>query len=138
MPAVYSGVANGNIVPSRFISADTTTDNRLVQTGANGKIVGVAGQGTRNTPYQSGAANLNDGNIAIAGENFPWYGPTDTCWLEVGGVVTAGDYLESDSQGRGVTSSVDGHFYGAIAQQSAPLGAGTLIKVVVTTGMRGA
>lgn len=129
---LFPATAGGTIVPSRFVIASTTVDNQVLQAGANGKIVGIAQKGTRNTPYGS----LDDGNAALINESLKVFGMNETAPLELGGTVAAGDLLEADSSGRGVTCSTDGHFYGAITGEAGVLG--QIIEVQVVLGMRGA
>jgi hypothetical protein len=129
---IFPAVAGGDIFPARFLIASTSADNTVLQAAANGKIVGISQKGTRRTPY----AGLDDGKAAIAGENVHFFGPPETAPLELGGTVTAGDLLEADANGKGVTSSTDGHFYGAIAPQAGA--SGDIIEVQVMLGMRGA
>ena len=128
-------LANGSITPARFVKLDTTqVGGFALQCGANDKIFGVAQQGTRQAPL----SGLDDGFAGIAGVNeITVYTVNDVCWVEVGGAVTAGDYLEADTNGRAVTSSTDGHNYGAIAMESATA-LGQYVKARVLIGMRGA
>jgi hypothetical protein len=129
---IFQGIAGGTIVPSRFVKQSTTADNTFLAAGANDKIVGISQKGTRRTPY----SGLDDGNAAIVSENLHVFGPPETAPLELGGTVTAGDLLEADSVGRGITCSTDGHNYGAVAPQAGSTG--DIIEVQVMLGMRGA
>jgi hypothetical protein len=129
---IYPVTAGGSITPSRFVYASTTVDNQVLQAGANAKVIGISQKGTWSVPV----LGIDDGYAALSGMNLNVYGPPEVCGLELGGTVAAGDYLESDSSGRGVTSSTDGHYYGAIATQAGVLG--QIIDVQVQLGMRGA
>ena len=123
MPS-YSKTANGNIAPSRFVILDTTNFGNVTQCALNGIPYGVSQPGTRNAPYPG----LDDGYAAIAGDHLFIYGPPDKdIMLELGGTVAIGDHLESDSSGRGVTTTTTGQWIGAIAQ--APGTIGQLIPV---------
>lgn len=124
---IFPMIANGNIAPSRFLKQDTTVDNKCLQAGAGNKLIGVSQRGTRNTPYST----LEDGFCAIAGEDLQIYGPEETCLLELGGTVAAGDRLKADANGKGVTAA-SGDEYGAIAGQAGT--SGKLIEVVVELG----
>lgn len=129
---IYPSVAGGTIKPARFVIPSTTADNTVLQATANSKIVGISQKGTRRTPYST----LDDGNAAISGEPLHVFGPPETAPLELGATVTAGDYLESDANGAGITCSTDGHFYGAVTPQAGV--SGDIIEVQVLLGMRGA
>ena len=128
---IYPSVAGGTIAPSRFLTPSTSADNTVLQATANSKIVGISQKGTRRTPYST----LDDGNAAIVNEPLHVFGPPETAPLELGGTVTQGDYLEADANGKGITCSTDGHFYGAIAPQAGA--SGDIIEVQVMLGMRG-
>ena len=133
MPPGPQWIADGSIGVNLFVTnTSASADNRVLQAGANAKVVGVAQRAQRMPPW----GPLQDGFAAKQGEQLRVYTQGEVCELRVGGTVSVGDYLESDSSGRGVTSSTDGHYYGAIA-----LEAGTvdqLIRVQVLLGMRGA
>ena len=121
-------VANGNIAPSRFVKQDTTAGvkDRVLQAGAGDIIYGVSGKGVRNAPWSA----LDDGYIAIAGENVMCYVfPEKDCVLELGGTVTQGDRLKSDSSGKGVVTTTTGQEVGARAEQSGA--SGDLIRVTL-------
>ena len=127
-----SFVADGNITPSRFVKPSTAS-NKVVIAGAGDATVGIAQEGTRNTPY----ASLDDGYAAIAGENVRVYIDNEVCYLESGAAITFGALLKSDSVGRGTPVTANNDFYGAQALQAAA-GAGELIKAKVIRGYYGA
>lgn len=110
-----TGTAGGSITPSSFVVRSTTADAQfLLASGTSTPIAGISGIGTRYPPYSS----LNDGNIAIAGENFKVFAPPEKeAALQLGGTVTAGDLLTSDSSGHGITAST-GNQVGARALES--------------------
>ena len=130
-----SAMPNGNITPSRFVKFDTSTvGGYVLQAGSNDKIIGVAEPGVRQPPI----SGLDDGFAGIQNSNsILIFTNNDECWVECGGAVTFGDYLESDTNGKAVTSSTDGHNYGAIALQTSTA-AGQLVRCRVVIGMRGA
>jgi hypothetical protein len=131
-----SFVANGNINPSRFVKIDTTADGKvLICAAASDPIIGISQKGVHNTPLTIGGQSLDDGYAATAGQNLVVYIPPDRTDIEVGAAVTRGDRLISDGSGRGITTTVDGDFYGAIALASATA-AGQLIPVEVFCGQR--
>lgn len=125
--------ANGNITGQRFVKQDTSTaSGNAVQAGANDPIIGIAFPGTRQFPLPG----LDDGFLAIAGVNFGAFTETDECQVEIGAAVNNGDLLESNASGQAITSSTDGHNYGAVALQSGTV-AGQLIWCRVRIGQRG-
>jgi hypothetical protein len=124
-----SFVANGNIAPSRFVKLDSSAVGKvLAATAVTDPIIGISGQGTRNTPYST----LDDGYHAIAGENCRVYGDNEECWLECGGTITVGDKITPSTGGVGITTTTTQDRYGAIALQSGITG--KLIKVKVVKG----
>jgi len=130
----HSFVAGGNIAPSRFVSLSTSSDRTVVQSGSGDTtVIGISQIGTHLTPLLS----LDDGFAAVAGENVKVYEPEDhEGWLELGGTVASGDFLKPDANGKGVTASSDGDFYGAKAIQAGTVG--QIVKVKPLLGFRGA
>lgn len=124
----YGFKAGGNILPARFVIMSGS--NTVTQASTGEKVIGVSQRGTRNAPYSS----LDDTYAAIAGESLNVYTEGDVCGLMLGGTVTYGDFLKSDSAGRGVASSADQEKYGARALKSGTVG--EIIEVEVITGER--
>jgi hypothetical protein len=121
-------VANGNITPSSFVKLDTTAVGKLLICGSDDPVYGVSQEGTRNPPY----TGLDDGYAAIAGENCRVYLEPEECWLRIGsGGCTAGDMLNSDASGYGVTTTTETHNAGALALETGL--EGQLIRVRVRT-----
>lgn len=122
MNGSFSKVAGGNIAPSRFVvlgSAGTVT-----QAGAGTNVWGIAQPSTRNISL----AGLDDGYAAVSGDVVNVYGPgDDECLLEVAGTVTAGQYLKSDADGKGVAATSDKDKVGAVALEGGT--SGKLIRV---------
>lgn len=114
-------LASGNISPARFVKQDTTADGKALQCGAGDRISGVSQQGTRRLDL----GGLNDGYCAVAGTQFEAAQMGERVPLQLGGTVTVGDRLKSDSTGRGVVTTTDQDEYGAIAEQ-----AGTVDQIV--------
>jgi hypothetical protein len=123
--AILSMKANGNITMSRFVRIDTSGDGLVVQAGTGEKCFGVSQAGSRRVPYSS----LDDGYAAIAGEDLEVFGIGEECWLEIGGTVTVGDRLKSDTDGKGVTTTTNLDEWGAVARQAGT--SGQLIRVQV-------
>lgn len=108
-------VANGNIKPYRFVKSDTTADKKCLQSSTNQESVGISHQGTRKPPFST----LDDGYVAIAGEEIQVYEDNDECLLCAGAAVARGDNLKSDSDGRGITGNSSGDLVSAYALESA-------------------
>jgi hypothetical protein len=125
-------VARGNILPSRFVRLDTASENGCVQAGDNTDVIGIAQAGT-NKPQVTGLVDAT--YAAESGQQVMVAGLGSICLLEAGGTVTPGQYLKSDSQGRGVAVATSGttiQNYGAIALQGGS--SGDKIRVMVIIG----
>ncbi|WP_088253467.1 hypothetical protein [Fimbriiglobus ruber] len=122
--ASYTGVANGNIQPCRFVVADGTgtapyAANLVVQaTGATVGLFGISQKSTRYVPW----APLDDGYAAVAGEMLQIHGlGDDEALLAISATVVNGQELTSDSGGMG-TPAASGNYVGAIAKQEGNAG----------------
>lgn len=127
-----SAVANGNITPFRAVMIDTTTNtHRLIQATAGAQAIGIAGKGTRYAPWTP----LNDGYLAVAGENFNyWAAGEEEVPAELSGTVAAGDRLKVDTGGTLIATTADADHYIAIARINGVTG--DVIPVDVIRGQR--
>jgi hypothetical protein len=127
-----TGTAAGNIAPMRFVCRNTTTDAQFVQaSGTTVPLVGISGIGTRYAPY----ATLDDGLIAIAGENFRLFTPPqEEAALELGVACNAGAILTSDADGKGMPSTNIGHYVGAQAIMAGQPGQVIIVKPLFGRG----
>ena len=97
--------ANGTIRVSRFVKIDTADNNSVLEADANEKAVGISQIGGREAPIPSVTADPPEAaqsgdNLAVLG-----VGEEDTVLLFAGtGGWTAGDELESDADGAGITA----------------------------------
>ncbi len=126
-------VANGNILPCRFLKLDATADDRCLQAAANDKIIGISMEGARLPPLSD---MVTTNYHAIAGDPVQIYGDGDVCLVEAGAAVAVGDYLKADADGKGIPIATAGttlQRYGAQALQAAS-GAGVKIRVAVMAG----
>ena len=121
----YSLLPGGNISPSRFVKTGTTQGTAVQCSAVTDHIFGISQAATRNYPWSV----TDDGYAGIAGDGaINIYGPgDDSCLLAIGGTVSYGDYLTTDSNGRGVTSTTNKDNVGAQAMQAGV--SGDLIKV---------
>lgn len=132
-------VASGTITQCGFVKIDPNSTGGGGATGqtcglmcaANtDAIYGVSDKGVRNAAY----AGLDDGNVAVAGEEFHVYTfdemPNNPVLLQIGaGGCNPGDRLTSDSAGSGVTTTTTGQWVGAIALQLATSGQRALVRL---------
>ncbi len=127
-------VAGGTIRPSRFVIGDSSNDNRVTESGANGEqLLGVSQPGTNRVPLSD---LVSTSNAAVDGEPLKVYGPGDFCLIEAGDAITRFRKLKADSVGRAVvvaTSGTTQQFYGAIALEDAAA-SGELIRCFVHIG----
>lgn len=131
MANVIPGVAGGIIRPSRLLNPSTVADNTYLEaSGATLKFVGVSQKGTRNTPY----TGLDDGYAAITGETFHIFGPGETCPVQLGGTVAAGDFLTATTAGVAIATTTDGHFTAGWTMQAGV--SGDIIEMFVQPGQR--
>lgn len=131
--AAQQFIADGNIGPMLFVTPTSVSgDNRVLLAGAGSMILGVSQPQQRYGPW----GPIQDGNAAVQGEQLRVYGPGEICWLIVGGTVSVGNRLKSNSSGQGIATTSDGDEYGAIALEAGT--ANQQIRVMVTLGQRGA
>ena len=129
MPAHTTSIlAGGNIYPSRFIKISTSADNTALQAGSNEDVIGISTEATKDAPLSGASAYAGVDTYQMH------YYPNGTeCLLEIGsGGVTRGDYLKSDTNGKGVSAATTGptaQFIGAQALESAA--AGDFARVMV-------
>ena len=124
--------ASGNISPMRFVKLVAGTDYTVVQcSGANDSVIGVSGTFTER--FDS-VYHATDGHACKVAD------PTQIPLLELGGIVSANDYLRSDSSGRGVAGSttISSHQeFGAIALRNGRTGEFIPVRVVKFMGVAG-
>lgn len=105
MMGSFSGVASGNIAPSRFVTKSASSGEPvLAQAGANADCYGIS------APYvrRIALSGLDDGYAAIAGSQLNVIGPgDDEALLALGGTVTAGQLIKSDADGKGVAATAN-------------------------------
>lgn len=86
-------VASGNIAPSRFVAMNGGAAYRVNQAAAADSVVGISGQGKE---------TFDSSYHATDGRPCRVFGIGEVALLELGGTVTAGDYLAPDADGKGV------------------------------------
>lgn len=97
MLSVESFVASGNIAPMRFVAMSPGADYKVVQAVAADNPIGISGTFTE---------TFDGSNHATAGHTCRVYGIGETPLLELGGTVSAGDYIGPDASGKGVAVSL--------------------------------
>lgn len=125
-------IAGGNIYPSRFIKVSTAADNTALQAGANEAVCGISQSGSKYPSTEPSGLLGTDQIAAVSGDNIGNFGLGDVCPVVCGGTVTAGDLLESDSNGKAVTSG-PGRNFGARALESGT--PGQLIRCQIIIGV---
>lgn len=104
--------ASSNISPMRFVELVPGTDYTARQCTASGIPIGVSGLATETF---DGVYAATDGRTVRV------HGLGETALLELGGTVSAGDFLTPDASGKGVAGSltVSTHQdYGFVTSQS--------------------
>ncbi len=121
-------IAGGDIRPSRFVKQSTSADHTVLEADANEAIIGIASEAGREPPLPSVSTIL----AASSGDNVLVYTEGDTCLLELGGTVAAGDNLKSDADGKGVAIATTGTTAQEIGAKALTSGAsGEFIRVQV-------
>jgi len=126
--AILTLRASGDIRPSRFVRV--SGPGQVAEAGDNNEIIGVAHEGTQVAPL---ADLVSTAYAARTGQQVLIYSTGETCLVEAGGTISAGNLLKSDSQGRAVPIATSGttiQNYGAVALDSATA-AGQKIRVFV-------
>ncbi|MBX6311508.1 MAG: hypothetical protein IRY99_01080 [Isosphaeraceae bacterium] len=121
-----SMVANGPILPRRFVSLDGTRAYGVVQSGVGSYPFGISQEGTHNAP----GTTADNGNAADTGQTLKVYGYGSA---EVGlvlgtGGCTPGAFLKPDANGAGVVAGA-GDLCGALALEGGS--AGEIVRVLV-------
>jgi hypothetical protein len=101
--------ANGNIAPSRILVLDTTQPSNTVIQASSATatpLYGVAQGGTHLAPI----SGFDDGFAAVAGLDITVYTVGDTCQVEVGAAVSAGNLLTSNGSGQAIPSTTHGQY----------------------------
>lgn len=128
----YPLIANGTIRVSRFIKMDVTAPFKCLESDANNKVIGISQVGTNFAPLSD---LVTTHNAATQGQKIQYFGDGDSCQVECGDTITAGDYLKSDADGKAVSIATSGttlQRYGAWALQDGV--SGELIQVQVLIG----
>lgn len=119
-----SFIANGTIYPCRFAYLVTTLPGRVTQATSGQQVYGITQFGIRRTPYIETL-----GRAALVNESIGVFDDGSECKLELGGTVSTGDRLKSDSNGKGVATTTNLDEYGAIAMEGGVSGDQIMVKV---------
>ena len=129
------------INPATFVMVDTSNDFGVVPCVENGRSIGIVSPALKYPP-NSGIGGTNSGvafeymtaSSQVVSDGVFFYGPGSVCLLQVGSAGwTRGDTLQSDSLGRGATTTTTLHAIGAIALESGSSGEFRKVMVVHTT-----
>jgi len=123
-------VSGGNILPHRFVKADTSEDHQGLQADANAEILGVAGEETKYAPLED---LVTTNYHAVDGDPVMLRGPGEEALVTAGAAVAAGTLVKSDSTGRAVAVATTGTTIQNIGgrTQQAAAAAGELIRISV-------
>lgn len=122
--------ASGNISPARFVAQVSGSDWSVYQANAAARPVGISQYSSVYAP----GTDTDLGYAGVDGKILHVAQPGMDALLEIGGVVSAGDFLIPDSVGRGVQASLTSTSHqdiGAYALQSSST-TGAKIRVKVT------
>jgi hypothetical protein len=92
-----SYTASGNIAPMRFVAMVSGTDYKVFQSTASDNPLGIS---------QMALQTYDSSYAATDGHSIRVYGPGEVGLLELGGTVSAGDYVAPDANGKGVAASL--------------------------------
>lgn len=122
--------AGGNIYPCRYVKLSTSASHTGLQCGANEQPIAISGESILDA--RSDAENLYHATTTFPDRlKLRSFGDADVL-LEVGtGGWTAGDLLESDADGKGVTAIGPGRKIGAVALQTIAYSAGAKGRVQI-------
>jgi len=124
--------AGGDINTYRFIKLDTSENATALEANAGEVTIGISPEGAQDAPIPNASALA-----AADGDHFMFHNLGNEALLEIGtGGCTAGDFLKSDADGKGVSTSTNNDWYGAIAFETAA--AGERARVLVWGGYIGA
>lgn len=127
--------ANGTIQPSRFVLVDpaSTSGDQVIQAStATTELIGISQEFSKLAPIPNATSEA-----AAAGDLVKVYGLGEICLLQsTSAGWTANDRLCADADGKGIASTADAQFYGAIALTT--ISGAALGRVQVVLGQRGA
>lgn len=115
-PGQFSWAAGGTIAPCRFVGADRSGEEQVLQASVLGQpTFGVMQEEMRDAPGLTGsdaaiAAIANDTGFKV----HPWGSP---CLVEAGGTFNFGDDLMSDTSGKAILAT-SGYYVSARALQN--------------------
>lgn len=128
-----SWIAGGTIQPSVFVKVSTSADNTVLQATAGSsshgdQVIGISQAGSYDPPGFIGSAT----DAARAGLPIEVFALGDVCLLLSSAGWTAGDYLKSDANGNGITSSTTGDNIGAQALSTVLTGAYGRVQILIS------
>lgn len=122
-------LASGDIRPCRFVKANASADFGCTEADANEVVIGIVDQSTKAFDSSLHASAGLPAHVFIEGAE---------CLLEVGsGGVTAGAFIKSDADGKGVLAATTGTTEQNHGAQALEAGAeGALVRVRVHLASR--
>lgn len=123
-------LAGGDIYPCRFVKQSASEDFNVLQAGANEPVCGISQAGTNTAPIPG----VTSDKAATSGQQLRVHSTPETCLLELGGTVAAGDRLKADTDGKGVAIAASGttpQNCGARALQAGDSGNKILVQIEI-------
>ena len=128
--------AGGTIRRSRFVKPSTTENNTCLEADANEAVIGISQIGGREAPLPSVTADPPQ--AAQDGDHVHIHTNNTECEdvvLEIGsGGITAGAWIKSDADGKGVAAATSGttlQWVGARALEAASDGELCKVEIIV-------
>lgn len=122
-----SMMATGDIYPSRFVTPTAGGDRAVSQSTTGDLPIGISAEYAHYAPYGSSNSTL----AASSAQSIAFYGIGEVCPLEIAGTVQTGDFLKSDTSGKGVVGTLQTDKIGARALEAGT--SGSIIRVYVQT-----
>lgn len=124
-------MANGDIRPSRFVELQNASGiAKAIEANANERVAGISQDGTNTAPIPG----ITSTNAAESGQTLQLHIEGEECLLELGGTVTAGAFVKSDADGKGVVALTTGTVLqeiGAVALDNGSSGEKIRVKIQI-------
>lgn len=125
-----SYVASEDILPARFVNIVAGTDHQIEACDAGDVADGVTHESTMDAALPGVAAA--DLPAAKTGTACRIYGLGESCEIEAGGTIAAGDYLKPDADGKAVAASSTDEYS---AKARAGAASGEKVQVYIERGV---
>lgn len=124
-------MANGDIRPARFVEIQNASGiAKAIEANANERVIGISHDGTNTAPIPG----VTSDKAAESGQGLQLHVEGEECLLELGGTVTAGAFVKSDGDGKGVIALTTGTVLqeiGAVARDNGASGEKIRVKIQI-------